>query len=146
MSALVSGTKWVALETIVSRILQLLSALFVARVLGPEVMGTVALVLVALEIFRLFSEMGITQALIHQKNPTREQLATLYSLNWLLAALAYSAIYISAPFIAAFFEQDLLKELISVAGLSVLISALGQQTFALLQKELHFKAMAMISM
>lgn len=146
MSALISGTKWVALETIVSRILQLLSALFVARVLGPEVMGTVALVLVALEIFRLFSEMGITQALIHQKNPTRVQLATLYSLNWLLAALAYSAIYISAPFIAAFFEQDLLKELISVAGLSVLISALGQQTFALLQKEMYFKAMAMISM
>ncbi|MDL0431987.1 MOP flippase family protein [Marinobacter sp. TBZ242] len=146
MSALVSGTKWVALETIISRILQLLSALFVARVLGPEVMGTVALVLVALEIFRLFSQMGITQALIHHKNPTSEQLATLYTVNWILAAGAYLAIYFSAPFVAAFFEESQLMELITVAGLSVLIAALGQQTFALLQKELHFKAMAMISM
>lgn len=146
MSSLVSGTKWVALETIISRILQLLSALFVARVLGPEVMGTVALVLVALEIFRLFSQMGITQALIYHKNPTSEQLATLYSVNWILAVVAYLVIYFSAPFVAAFFEENQLTELITIAGLSVLIAALGQQTFALLQKELHFKAMALISM
>lgn len=146
MSVLISGAKWVALETVYSRILQIFSALFVARVLGPEVMGTVALVLVALEIFRLFSEMGITQALIYQKNPTNEQLATLYSLNWLLALVIYSAIYFSAPYIAAFFDQDQLTELIAVAGLSVLISALGQQTLALLQKELHFKITVIISM
>ncbi len=144
MSALVSGTKWVALETFVSRILQLLSALYVARVLGPETMGTVALVLVALEIFNLFSQMGITQALIHHKNPTKEQLATLYTVNWVLASLAYSVIFLCAPFIAVFFENQLLSELLRVAGLSVLIAALGQQTLALLQKELIFKAMALI--
>lgn len=145
MKTLVEGVKWVALESIVSRILQLLSALFVARVLGPEAMGTVALVLVALEIFRLFSEMGITQALIHHKNPTSEQLSTLYSLNWILAAVAYVAVYFSAPFIADFFQKDQLKDFITVAGLSIVVGALGQQTLARLQKELHFKVMAIIS-
>jgi len=146
MSALLSGARWVAIEAVVSRVLQLLSALFVARVLGPEVMGTVALILVALEIFKLFSEMGITQALIHQKEPTSEQIATLYTLNWVLALLAYSAIYFSTPYVAAFFENEQLSELMRVAGLSVLISALGQQMFALLQKELDFRVMAIISM
>jgi O-antigen/teichoic acid export membrane protein len=145
MSALVSGAKWVALETIVSRILQLLSALYIARVLGPETMGTVALILIALEIFSLFSQMGITQALIHHKKPTKEQLAALYTVNWVLAGLAYIAIFLSAPFIAFFFENELLAELLRVAGLSVLIAALGQQMLALLQKKLLFRAMAIIS-
>ncbi|MEX1214258.1 MOP flippase family protein [Saccharospirillum sp.] len=145
MSNLVSGTKWVALETVITRILQLISALYVARVLGPETMGTVALILVALEIFTLFSQMGITQALIHHNNPTNDQLATLYTVNWVLAGLAYIAIFLSAPAIAIFFDNEPLSELLRVAGLSVLIAALGQQTLALLQKELLFKAMAIIS-
>ena len=75
MSSIVGGVKWVTLETIVSRVLQLISVFYVARILGPEAMGTVALVLVALEFFTIFSQMGITQALIHYKNPTKDQLS-----------------------------------------------------------------------
>ncbi|MDV3503091.1 MOP flippase family protein [Marinobacter sp. M-5] len=146
MSEIISGAKWVAFETIFSRVLQLISALFVARILGPEVMGTVAIIWVALEIFRLFSEMGITQALVHYKHPTSEQLATLYSFNWILAAASYFLICLSAPLVATFFEREQLVDLISVAGLTVLISAVGQQVFALLQKELKFKVMSLISM
>jgi len=145
MSSIVGGVKWVTLETIVSRVLQLISVFYVARILGPEAMGTVALVLVALEFFTIFSQMGITQALIHYKNPTKDQLSTLYSINWILAAFVYIAIYLTAPFMADFFEKEKLAEFLPVAGLTVIIAALGQQTLALLQKNLFFKVTAVVS-
>lgn len=145
MSTLVSGTKWVALETIIARILQLCSTLFVARVLGPEAMGTVALILIAQEVFTLFSQMGITQALIHKKNPTKEQLSTLYTVNWVLAGVIYVLVYVTAPFIAEIFETGELAEFLPVVGLSVVIVALGQQTLTLLQKYFIFKVSAVIS-
>lgn len=145
MGALITGTKWVAVETIVSRVLQIITALYIARILGPQAMGTVALVQVALEIFRIFSEMGITQALVYYKNPTRDQLSTLYTINWLLASLMYIAIIVLAPFISGFFKEKILADLLPLAGLSVLIAASGQQVFALLQKNLMFKVTAFIS-
>lgn len=144
MSSLAGGTKWVAFETIISRVVQLVAVLYVARVVGPEAMGTVALLLVVLEILNLFSQMGLSQALIHAKNPSQEQLRALYLTNWLLAFVTYFLIYFLAPYFASFFEESELTSLLRVAGLSILISAIGQQIMALLQKELEFQAIAVI--
>jgi len=146
MSKIIGSVKWVAFETILAKALGLSMTLYVARLLGPQAMGTIALILIAIEVFNLFSQLGITQALIHYKNPSREQLATLYTVNWLFAVLSYVAILFASPFLANFFNNSMLAELLPVAGLSLLVSAAGQQTLTLLQKELMFKATAFIAL
>lgn len=142
----ISSIRWVALETAVSRLLALVSIFYVARVLGPEAMGLVALVVVALEVFRLFSQLGISQALIHHKEPKKKQIATLYTINWVLALVVYGLVIIFSEDIAGLFSQPVLANLLVVAGINLPINALGQQIITLLQKELRFKVIAIITM
>ena len=144
MSKIRSGVKWTLIETLTSRLLQMVSTLFVARILGPEAMGLIALVLVSLEVFSVFTQMGIGSAIIYQKKPKPDQLATLYSLNWILAILVYGLIFAVSPYASDFFEMVELEAALKVAALSVIVSAVGQQSIILMSKNLEFRAYSFI--
>ena len=144
VSKIRSGVKWTLIETLTSRLLQMVSTLFVARILGPEAMGLIALVLVSLEVFSVFTQMGIGSAIIYQKKPKPDQLATLYSLNWILAILVYGLIFAVSPYASDFFEMVELEAALKVAALSVIVSAVGQQSIILMSKNLEFRAYSFI--
>ena len=87
------SVRWVAIETVYSRGLSLISYAIIARILGPEIIGIFAVLILIKELAEIVSDFGLTQAIIHFKNMTSEQYATIYSLNCLLGL--FSFIFIS---------------------------------------------------
>lgn len=120
--------------------------IIVARVLGPEAMGVVALVLVFTEMTRLLSEFGLSQAIIHHQDLNERKLATLYSVNWIMGIVAFFMAMVVSPWMASFFEEPRLAKLFPFAAIGFLIAPLAQQVNALLEKYLHFRTLAIRSM
>lgn len=140
----ISGVKWTTLSTVVTTILQLLQLAILARFLDPSAFGLMALVMVVIGFSQAFLDMGISNAIIHKQEITKNQLSTLYWVNILAGLLLFCIISIAAPFVASLYEQSELTELIMIVALTFIIQPFGQQFMILWQKEMRFSEIAKI--
>lgn len=142
----ITSVRWVALDAFVSKGVALLSFILIARILGPEVMGIVAVLILVKELAGITSDFGLSQAIIHHKNPTKNQLATLYTVNWILGFSAFIVGLLFAGPIASLFGQPQLIDLLPIVAVGFLLEPIGQQVNALLQKSMDFQMLAKITM
>ena len=77
----ISAIKWTSLSNILIALMQLIQIGILSRYLTANDFGLMAIVLVIIGFSRLFSDMGISNAIIHHQNNTNEQLSSLYWLN-----------------------------------------------------------------
>jgi O-antigen/teichoic acid export membrane protein len=138
------GVKWTSLSTIIVTILQVLQISILARFLLPEDFGLIAIVMVVIGFSHIFSDMGITNAIIYHQEISHEQLSSLYWLNIFIAILLFTMMLILAPLISQFYAEPLLVELIVVLSLNFIILAFGNQHRVLLQKKLQFNTIAKV--
>lgn len=140
----ISGIKWTTVSTVITTVLQLLQLAILARFLDPSAFGLMALVMVVVGFSQAFLDMGISNAIIHKQEITKDQLSTLYWVNVLAGFALFVIISALAPLVASFYNEPELTELIIIVGLTFLIQPFGQQFMALWQKEMRFSEIAKI--
>ncbi len=138
----VRGLKWTTTASVVGTILQLLQLLILARLLTKEHFGLMALAMVLVGLAQIFSDMGITNAIIHKKDVTKPQLHTIYFINIAIGVTLCLLLLIAAPAISAFYEHPELVGVIRWMSLIFIVQPFGQIYNALLRKELQFDAIA----
>ncbi|EHD0099007.1 lipopolysaccharide biosynthesis protein [Vibrio vulnificus] len=139
------GLQWSALERFLTQGIQLAITLYLARLLGPTAFGLVGMLAVFIAIANVFVDSGFTSALIRKTDRTESDLVTAFYYNIAMAGLCYFALYISAPFVADFYQQAELQPLLRILGLSVLINAFTLIPRVKLNVAMDFKTQAKIS-
>ena len=140
----ITGVKWTTFSTIITTILQLLQLAILARFLEPSAFGLMALVMVVIGFSQAFLDMGISNAIIHKQEISKDQLSTLYWVNVLAGFLLFCIIVLIAPFISDFYKEPELTNLILIVALTFIIQPFGQQFMILWQKEMRFSEIAKI--
>lgn len=102
----------------------LLVQIILARILSPSDYGTIALLLVFINILQVFVDSGLGNALIQKKEADEADFSTIFLFNCIICLVLYILLALSAPFIASFYHDDALVALIRVLGLTLLISGL----------------------
>ncbi len=138
----VRGASWSALTSAVLGIVGLLQLLVLARILGPEGMGTAAMAMMVLWLGQLLSNLGITDAIVHRKELSRSELASLYWLNIAMALPIAGLVTLAAPLIARLFDTPLLTELLPMIAITIIISSLVAQFRGQARRELRFGLIA----
>jgi len=137
--------QWSALERFLTQGIQLAITLYLARLLGPTAFGLVGMLAVFIAIANVFVDSGFTSALIRKTDRTESDLVTAFYYNIGMAALCYLALYVSAPFVADFYQQQELQALLRVLGLTVLINSFTLIPRVKLNVAMDFKTQAQIS-
>ncbi|WP_176475890.1 lipopolysaccharide biosynthesis protein [Halomonas salipaludis] len=135
----VSGIFWTFLEQFSKRGISLLVTLLLARLLLPEDFGLLAMISVFVTIASSLMDSGIKQAVIRRKEVDQDALNTAFYANIFLGLVAYLILYVGAPYIANFYDEERLIQLIRVAGLVVIINSLHIIQSAILTRDLNFK-------
>jgi len=94
---------------------------------------------------RLFSDMGISNAIIYRQDNTRDELSSLYWINIGLGIIIFGIICIISPLIVSFYHEPRLNNLILMISFIFLITPFGQQFQVLLQRELNFNMLAIVT-
>lgn len=139
-----NGVKWTSISTIFVAVIQLLQLSILARYLMPSDFGLLALVLLVIGFTRLFSDLGVSNAIIHKQQTTHSQLSTLYWFNIIVSIVLFLFLIFLSPFIGEFYNESNLSYLINIASFSLIIQSLGKQFFVLFEKELLFNLLAKI--
>ncbi len=135
----VSGVKWTTISTIVLAVTQLLKISVLARFLDKTDFGLMAIVVFVLNFTNLFVDMGLTSAILHKQDITKNEYASLFWLNFIFSGILFLIIWGISPFVAKFYDEPELSILIPLMGLTILFSAFGRQFKVIEQKELNFK-------
>src|SRR6516164_10604036 len=126
-------------------LLRLGSLMVMARLLSPKDFGLVGMVTAFTGALGLFRDFGLSSAAIQRVTVTEEQISTLFWINLSLGALLVLVTLAMAPAIAAFYREPRLFEMTAVLASGFLFNAAGIQHSALLQRQMRFTALAMIS-
>ena len=121
------------------------SLMILARLLGPEDYGLVGMVAAFTGVLSLFRDFGLSSAAIQRAEVTQEQISTLFWINLLVGVLLTLLTVAMAPAIAAFYHQPRLVAVSAVMALGFLFNAAGIQHSVLLQRQMRFTTMAVIS-
>ena len=126
-------------------LLRLGSLMVLARLLGPEDFGLVGMVTAFTGFLGVFRDFGLSSAAVQRTTITEVQMSTLFWINILLGLLLMAVAFAMAPAIAAFYRNPQLFWVTAVLALGFLFNAAGIQHSALLQRQMRFTALAMIS-
>lgn len=126
------------------RVLVLIATAILARLLTPDDFGVVAMAIVAIALFEMFKDLGVTQALVLVPPEEEEEAAhTAWTINVTLGVLLAAGAAGVAPLAANLFDEPDLTALLAVLGLNLPIRAFGWAHYALAQKRLDFRSRTM---
>ena len=125
--------------------LRLVSLMVLARLLGPKDFGLVGMVTAFTGVLTLFRDFGLSAAAIQRVKVTEEQVSTLFWINILVGAGLTVLTLAMAPAVAAFYHEPRLVGLTAALASSFIFNAAGIQHGVLLQREMRFTALAVIS-
>lgn len=138
-SKVLSNLIWRFLERCGAQGVKLIVELVLARILLPEDYGTIALVTVFITILNVFVDSGMANALIQKKDADDIDFSTVFYFNMCLCMVLYLFLYVSAPLIGWFYENQELISVLRVLGITILISGVKNVQQAYVSKTLQFK-------
>lgn len=110
-----------------------------ARLLGPEPFGEVALAWSVIGLGNLLADLGFSSALVQKAELDDRDIRFVFTLQVGLGLLWFLAIYALAPIVGLFFRDDALVPVLRWLSGMFLIQAFGQVATGLLRRELAFK-------
>lgn len=114
-------------------------SIVLARLLDPDVYGTVALVTVFTTIMQVFVDSGMGNALIQKKEADDLDFSSVFFFNMAVCSLLYLIMFIAAPFIAAFYKMPELTSVVRVLSLILIISGVKNVQQAYVSRNMQFK-------
>ena len=100
-----SNLIWRFSERIGAKLISVIVNLILARILAPELYGTVAIVLVFTEILQVFVESGFGTALIQKKDADDLDFSSVFFFNLAVSVLLYALLFAAAPLIARLYRK-----------------------------------------
>ena len=130
---------WRMLERFGAQGVTMVVSIVLARVLDPEVYGTIAIVTVFTTLLQVFLDGGFSNALIQKKDADDIDFSSVFYFNIAMGLLLYGLLFLSAPVIARFYELPELTAIIRVLGLTLIIFSLKSVQQAYVSRNMLFK-------
>lgn len=138
------GLYWSAASNFANQGMRFVFGLILARLLSPDAYGVIGMLTVFLCVVQVFIDCGFSQALIAKQDRTQTDFSTEFYFNIGVGLIGYCLLFISAPFIADFYNMPLLTSVLRVVGLGVIINSLCVVQSAQFSIRLDFKTPAKI--
>ena len=134
-----SNLIWRLMERVGAQTVTLIVSIILARLLDPEIYGTIAIVTVFITILQVFIDSGLGNALIQKKDADDLDFSSVFYFNILVCTVLYFGMFFAAPFIAAFYDKPELTSIIRVLCLMLIISGVKNVQQAYVSRKMIFK-------
>lgn len=130
---------WRFAERSGTQIIQFVVQIILARLLTPEDYGIIGLITVFIAIASTFADSGLGLALIQKKNADEKDFSTVFFFSIVFSIILYIILFACAPFIADFYENIALTDVIRVLGVTIIIGGMNSVQQAYVQRTMQFK-------
>ena len=141
----VNAVAWSAIDKWGAQGLSLLSLWVLARMLGPEPFGLIALASAFTRFVQIFVDQGMTEAIIREPKLDGDHLNAAFWANLLWSAFLLLVTFIGANFIAGLYKEPQLSPILRWLSLGFVLSALSSTQISYLRRQMRFRSLAIRS-
>lgn len=141
-----AGMAWAFAQQFGNQLIGFVVSMILARILLPEEFGLIGMIAIFIAVGKSLLDAGLTQSLIRSDNLDEEDYSTVFFFNLAASILIYIAIYLSAPLIANFYDQQVLINIIRLFCITFIITAFESVQLARLTKKMDFKTQTTIAL
>ena len=140
----IKAVKWSMLAEIVSYSVRPLVLLILARLLSPADFGLVGIATVAIGLAQIFQEFGFGKALIQTENNIDKYANNAFWINISLGLFIYFLIFITAPYIAEFFDSEQSILVLRVLCIQIVLTGFYSVQFSSMRRNMNFKSIFIV--
>lgn len=130
---------WSGVERFSTIGVQFILNIIIARILSPSDYGIIGMLSIFLSISQCIIDSGFSTALVQSKDRNENDYGTVFIFNIFISLGLYVILYLIAPAISRFYNQDILVSVLRVVGLNLIISSFSNVQRAILTINLDFK-------
>jgi len=147
--AFATSIRWQSVNVVSQVLLQLLFIMLLARLIDKADFGIMSIALVVVGFIEIFAQIGIGPSLIQREQLDDRHIRAAMHFSLVLGVVFFGGLYASAPAIGAWFENELLTEVLRWISWSFILSSIALVPRSLLIRQMEFKRLfiaAMIAM
>jgi len=141
-----SAIIWRMLQLACVKVIFLVRTLVLARLLVPDDFGLLAVSLIAVDILKRVTNLGMVPALIQRADADESHYAAAWTAGVVRALGIAVVVFVSAPVLAVLFGDARATNLIRVIVLQPILEALGSIKVAEITRDLRFRRLALIAL
>lgn len=138
-SKTISGLLWKFAERIGAQAITFILSIILARLLSPSDYGAIAILLVFITIADVFVNAGFGSALIQKKDADDLDFSSVFYFSFIFSVFVYIVIFLSAPFVANFYNMPILQPTLQVLALRIPVAAINSVQQAYVSRNMQFK-------
>jgi O-antigen/teichoic acid export membrane protein len=123
----------------VELVIQFLAVLALARILSPEDIGAYSVAAFLMTLLHAFRDFGVVQYIIQERELTTQKIRSAMGVAILLAAAVALLMFASSGFVARFYDNPSLEQILVVMAASFAISPLGSLLVGIFRRESHLR-------
>lgn len=120
--------------------------IILARLLDPTDYGIITMLTIFISISQVFVQSGLNTALIQKKDADEVDFSSVFYVSLGVSIILYVILYLSAPYIATFYDMPELKDVLRVLALVLIPGAFNSVQNAKVAREMQFKKLMYSSM
>lgn len=142
----VNGVKWNVVSTSFSMIVQIIKLSILTYLLDKSDFGLIAIAMMVISFTDIFSELGLTVAVIHKQDITNDQYSSIYWMNIISSILVFTLLWLISPLVSKFYSEPLLTKIIPLLGIQILLNGFGKMFQTIKTKNMEFGFLSKVRM
>ena len=130
---------WRFLEKFGAQLVTFILSIVLARILDPELFGTVAIITVFITILQVLSDSGLGSALVQKKDTDELDFSSVFVFNLIFSIMAFLILFFTAPLIASLLNLGDVVWPIRVLSTVLIFSGVKNVQMAYITRHLKFK-------
>lgn len=135
----ISGLIWKFAERIGAQLVSTLVSIILARLLMPEDYGLIAIITIFISLCDVFISNGFGNALIQKKDADEVDFSSVFYASVTLSLILYIVLFFCAPYVAQFYENNLITTILRVMGLRLPVAAVYSVQQAYVSRKMQFR-------
>lgn len=130
---------WRFAEQFLSYAITFIISIIIARLLEPSDYGAIAIIMVFITLANILVYNGFSSSLIQKKDADDVDFSSIFYFTGGNSLLLYGLLYFIAPYVAEYYDQEILCPTLRVLGLRIIFSAVNSVQQAAIARRMEFK-------
>jgi O-antigen/teichoic acid export membrane protein len=141
----IKGAVWTFIDIFINKGVYFAATIILAGILGPTEFGLIGMITIFISLGTTLIDSGMSTSVLRLTEPTDQDYSTIFLTGVIVSIVVYFSIYALAPYIAGFYNQELLISIIRVYCLGFIIIAFKSVHLVKLSKNMEFRKMTILN-
>ena len=144
LSKTLRSVQWSFIGDLGQQIARFGIGIILARILSPSEYGLIGMIAIFIVLGDTLVESGFSQAIVQKKDISEIELSSVFFFNIFLSLIVFIALWISSDYIANFFQEEQLSNILIVLGFGIIVRSIAITHSTIFVKNLQFKQLSVI--